>query len=111
MTFREVSTMIQGIGLPYSYYQFNNNTGIAPPFICYFYTGSNDMLADDTNYQKIETLTIELYSDAKDFDNEAAVENALNNAGLVYAREETYIDSEKLYEVIFTTDVVITEEL
>ena len=109
MTFKQVAKMIKDIGLPYSYYQFNNDTAVAPPFICYFYTGDNDLLADNTNYQKIENLVVELYTDEKDFANEALVETALNDAGLVYSREESYLDSEKLYMVIYTCGVVITE--
>ena len=110
MTFKEVAKMIKDIGIPYSYYQFNNDTAVAPPFICYFYTGDNDLHADCTNYQKIENVAIELYTTEKDFTLEAAVESAINGAGLVYSREETYIDNEKLYLVIYTSSVVITEE-
>lgn len=109
MTFKQVAKMIHDIGLPYSYYQFDNDTAVPPPFICYFYEGGNDVLADNSNYQKVETLIVELYTDDKDFTHEAAVESALNGAGLVYSREETFIDSEKMYEIIFTCGVVITE--
>lgn len=109
MTFKQVAKMIRDIGLPYSYYQFDNGTAVPPPFICYFYEGGNDVLADNSNYQKVETLIIELYTDAKDFIHESAIESALNGAGLVYSREETFIDSEKMYEVIYTCGVVITE--
>lgn len=109
MTFKQVAKMIKDIGLPFSYYQFNNDTAVAPPFICYFYTGDNDLLADNTNYQKIENLVVELYTDEKDFANEALIETALNDAGLVYNREESYLDSEKLYMVIYTCGVVILE--
>ena len=109
MTFKQVAKMIKDIGLPYSYYQFNNDTAVAPPFICYFYTGDNDLLADNSNYQKIENLVVELYTDEKDFANEALIETALNDAGLVYSREESYLDSEKMYMVVYSCGVVITE--
>lgn len=109
MTFKQVAKMIKDIGLPYSYYQFNNGTAVAPPFICYFYTADNDLLADNSNYQKIENLVVELYTDEKDFANEALIETALNDAGLVYSREESYLDSEKLYMVIYSCGVVILE--
>ena len=109
MTFKQVAKMIKDIGLPYSYYQFNNDTAVAPPFICYFYTGDNDLLADNSNYQKIENLVVELYTDEKDFANEALIETALNDAGLVYNREESYLDSEKMHMVIYSCGVVITE--
>lgn len=109
MTYTEVATMISSIGLPYAYYQFRE-TGVHPPFICFFYGGSNDFIADSTNYQKIEQLYIELYADQKDFDHEAAIEEVLAENGFVWAREEQWIDSEKLYEVIYTMDVVITPD-
>lgn len=109
MTHAEVSTMINGINLPYAYYQFPNDTPQAPPFICFFYSDNNDFLADDTNYQKIEHLTVELYTDQKDFTLENTVESALTGAGLVFTRNETFLDSERMVMVIYEADVVITE--
>lgn len=109
MTYKEVNTMISGIGLPYAYYQFPEGTEQACPYICFFFTSSNDLAADGTNYQKIRTLAVELYTDTKNFSLEESVENVLNAAGLVYSREETYLDSEKMNMVTYMTDIVITE--
>lgn len=111
MTFKEVATMIKGIGLPCAYYQFPEGTNLACPFICFYFTRSYDLAADDTNYQKIRQLAVELYTDNKDFATEETVENALNANGLVYTREESYIDSERLYMVTYVTEIVITEEI
>lgn len=110
MTYKQVATMVSGIGLPYAYYQFPEGTDQACPFICFYFTSSNDLAADDTNYQKIRPLVIELYTDNKDFTTEAAVETVLNSNGLVYAREETYLDTERMYMVTYMTEIVITEE-
>lgn len=110
MTYKEIATMISGIGLPYAYYQFPEGTAQACPFICFYFTRSNDLAADDTNYQKIRQLAVELYTDNKDFTTEETVENVLNANGLVYSREETYIDTERMYMVTYLTQVVITEE-
>lgn len=110
MTYAEVSTMIAGIGYPSAYYQFPDNSGQEPPFICFYYTNNNDFIADDSNYQKIEHLIVELYTDNKDFTAETAVETALRGAGLVWARQETPLDSERMYMVVYESDVVITEE-
>lgn len=111
MTYKEVATMVAGIGLPYAYYQFPEGTDQACPFICFYFTNSNDFAADDTNYQKIRPLVIELYTDNKDFTTESAVESALNSNGLVYAREETYLETERMYMVTYMTEIVITEEI
>lgn len=110
MTYRQVSDMVRSIGLPYAYYQFPNGTEQTCPFICFFFQGSNDFNADNTNYQRIRPLSIELYTDNKDFDLEQTVESILNQNGLVYYREETYLKSERMYMVTFTTEIIITEE-
>ena len=110
MTYKEIATMIESIGLPYAYYQFPNGTDQACPFICFFLDSSNDFAADNTNYQKIRRLNIELYTDNKDFTLEQTVEDTLFGSGLVYYREETYLDSERMYMVSYETEIVITEE-
>lgn len=109
MTYKEVATMIESIDLPFAYYQFPENTELAPPFICFFFTADDDFIADDANYQKIRSLQIELYTDTKDFTLEETVEAALSENGLVYSREESYIDTEKMMMVAWTCDIVITE--
>ena len=109
MTYRQVAEMVASIGLPYAYYQFPNNTGVALPFVCFYFDSSNDFAADNTNYQRIRQFSLELYTDNKDFTLEQTVENILNQNGLVYSREETYLDSEKMYMVTFMTEIIITE--
>ena len=111
MTYQDVASIIASIGLPYAYYQFPEdpaNPAPDPPFICFYFSGSNDLLADDTNYQKIRPLVIELYTDNKDFTIEETVETALNSAGLVFSRDETYIDDERMYMVTYNTEIVIS---
>lgn len=110
MTFSEVATMLESINVPVAYYQFTNDTAQPPPFICYYYTESDDVAADDTNYQKIRPLVIELYTDTKDFALEETVETTLNENGLVYTRAETPIDTERMYMVVYNTTVVIEPE-
>lgn len=110
MTYKQVASMISSTGLPYAYYQFPEGTAQACPFICFYFTRSNDLAADDTNYQRIRQLAVELYTDSKDFSTEETVENVLNSNGLFYTREETYIDTERMYMVTYLTEIVITEE-
>ena len=108
MTYPQVATMVASIGVPYAYYQFPEGTAQSTPFVCFYFDGSNDLFADDTNYQKIRPLTIELYTDNKDFTLEATVESILSSNGLTYARNESWIDSERMNMVAYTTDVIIT---
>ena len=101
--------MVESIGIPYAYYQFPEGTDQPCPFICFYFTGSNDLAADDTNYQRIRPLAIELYTDNKDFTLENTVEAVLNQHGFVYARDEVYIDTERMNMVTYTIEVIITE--
>lgn len=107
MTYKEISQMIAGAGLPYAYYQFPEDTPQAPPFICFFFSQTDDVFADDTNYQRIVQLNIELYTNVKDFDLEASLEDILQNNNLTYYKEENYIDSEKLYQIAYEMEVMI----
>lgn len=108
MTTQEIAAMIESIGLPYAYYQFPEGTEQPTPFVCFFYSYNNDMKADDSNYQKIEHLIIELYTDNKDFNLEQTVEEVLTSNGIVWSRDEEWIDSERMLEVVYEMDVVIT---
>lgn len=113
MTYKDIATMIDAIGLPFAYDHFDadpQNPPPAPPFVTFYYPGSDDLAADNTNYQRIRPLTVELYTDNKDFSLEETVEAALNGAGLMYSRLETYIDSEHMYMVTYETEFVLTEE-
>lgn len=105
MTYKEISDMLEGIKLPVTYYEWPENQAPDPPYLCFYYPGDNDFKADDSNYQRIRTLVVELYTDEKDIELEEAVESALS--GMVYDREEVYIDSERLFEVSYTMEVVI----
>lgn len=113
MTYKDIASMIDAIGLPFAYDHFDadpQNPAPDPPFIVFYYPGSDDLAADNTNYQRIRPLTVELYTDNKDFSLEETVEAALNGAGLVYSRLETYIDTERMYMVTYATEFVLTEE-
>ena len=107
MTYKEIATMIESIGLPFAYYQFPEGTSQAPPFVVFFYSGIDDLYADESNYQRIVTLNIELYTAEKDFEKEATVEGILQNSGLSYYKEENYIDSEKMYQIAYEMEVII----
>lgn len=110
MTYKELKNFISSLGLPYAYNEFPDDTPQEPPFICFLFDSSNDFLADDTNYAKIRPLTIELYTSVKDFELEDTIEAALSAGGFVYSRDETYLDNEHMNMVIYTTEIIITEE-
>ena len=110
MTLQEVAQMVSSIGLPFAYYQFDDDTAVPPPFVVFYYPEDFDLHADGINYKKIDSLIIELYTDNKDFAQEAAVEAVLKAHGLTWSRVETYIDSEKMYMETYQTSILIEED-
>ena len=110
MTFKQVADMIDAMGYPFAYYQFEpdpDNPPPDPPFICFYYPASDDLMADNSNYARITQLIIELYTDNKDFAAESAVEFVLGQNGLPWSKTEQYIDSEHMYQITYNTEVVI----
>ena len=110
MTYKQIASMIETVGLPYAYYQFPNDTPQAPPFLVFYYDNSDDLYADNKNYQWITELTIEFYSDNKDFSYESLIEDTLTASGLTYAKSEQWIDTEKMHETVYEMQVLITTE-
>lgn len=102
----ELKEFIASLGLPYAYYEFTNQTAVAPPFICYYLADSSDFAADGINYSKIRQLVIEVYTEAKDFELEARVETALTAAGIFFTRDEDSIDTEQMYMVTYTSEIL-----
>ena len=50
---------------------------------------------------------IELYTDFKDLAVEAKLEEALDAASIFYNKSETWIESEKLYEVLYQFELEV----
>lgn len=101
----ELIQMLNEIGIPFAYDHFAEGEGPDPPFICYLSPGSDNFSADGKVYQKIDEIHLELYTDKKDFSVEDKVTAVLDSRGIFYDQTETWIPSEKLYEVMFSFSV------
>lgn len=106
MTYNDVITMLEEVGLPLAYDHFAEGESPDPPFLVFLYPGSDNMFADDTVFQKIDELNIELYTDVKDPETETQIEDILIAHDLPYEKSEVWIESEKLYEVLYQTQII-----
>lgn len=93
--------ILNEIGIPFAYDHFAEGESPEPPFICYLLPGSDNFAADGKAYYKINEVNIELYTDTKDLSVEQKLEEVLDQHGIFYEKSETWIDSEKLYEVLY----------
>ena len=103
----EVVRIVSGMGIPFAYDHFAEGESPDPPFLCYLLPGSNNFSADGKVYYKIGQVNIELYTDRKDPLLEQKLEDALDAASLFYNKTEVWIDSEKLYEVLYQFEMEV----
>ena len=97
----ELLQILNETKIPFAYHHFAEGESPEPPFICYLLPGSNNFSADGKVYYKINEVHIELYTDCKDLAAEQKLEDVLDEHGIFYNKSETWIESEKLYEVLY----------
>ena len=107
MTHEEVMAVMEEIGLPYAYHHFAEGESPAPPFICYLLPQSDNFSADGKVYLKVSSVNIELYTDSKDLAVEQKLEAVLDTHGIFYDKTEVWIESEKLYEVLYSFEMEV----
>lgn len=105
MPYEKIMEMLEETGLPVAYHHFEEGEAPDPPFIVYLSPGSDNFSADGKVYFKIKELDIELYTDKKMPELEERLENILDAHSFFYEKTETYIESEKMYEVLYETEV------
>nr|DAI65637.1 MAG TPA: tail completion protein [Caudoviricetes sp.] len=97
--------ILQAVGIPFAYDHFAEGESPEPPFICYLLPDSDNFSADGRAYYKVNEVHIELYTDTKGLSVERQLEAVLDEHGIFYDRSEVWIESEKLYEVLYSFEM------
>ena len=105
MTIENLVEMLQEMNIPFAYDHFAEGESPEPPFVCYLIPGSDNFAADGKVYFKMNEVRIEVYTDFKDLDLESRVEGVLDGHEIFYNKSETWIQSEKLYEVMYSFEM------
>ena len=92
-----ITAMLAETGIPFAYDHFAEGESPEPPFICYLLPKSDNFAADGRVY--------ELYTDEKSPETERRLEAVLDAHGVFYDKTEVWIDSEKLYEVLYSFEM------
>ena len=103
----ELISIIQEMNIPFAYDHFAEGESPEPPFICYLIPGSDNFAADGRVYFKIDLVHIELYTDEKNLETENHVEAVLDEHGIFYDKTEVWIESERLYEVLYSFELEV----
>ncbi len=105
MTYDDITNMLKEAGLPLAYDHFAEGESPEPPFLIFLFPGSDNMFADNGVYFKISQLNMELYTDKKDPELEEKLEDILTAHEISWEKSEVWIESEKLYEVLYQTEI------
>lgn len=104
MTQAELYQSLKSIGYPVAYGSFSSP--VTPPFIIYQFAYSSDMIADNHNYVDIGNFQVELYTAKKDLAAEKKVQDKLKELGLPYRKFETYLDEEKIFQILYEIQIL-----
>ena len=102
-----IETIMHEIGLPWAYHHYAEGESPDPPFMLYLYPQSNNFGADNIVYAKGTTVYIELYTDRKDPSLEEQIESILESRSIYWDKSEVWIESEKLYEVLYSFETEV----
>ena len=93
------------IDIPSAYDHFAEGESPEPPFITYLMPRTNNFSADGRVYLRVTEVHIELYTDEKNPEVEAQVEAVLDVHEIFYDKTEVWIETEKLYEVLYSFEM------
>ena len=99
--------LLEETGIPFAYDHFAEGESPDPPFICYLLPQIDNFSADGKVYLKVSNVNIELYTDSKDLAVEQKLEAVLDIQGIFYDKTEVWIESEKLYEVLYSFELEV----
>ena len=109
MTYDEIMGMLAEAPLPVAYDHFAEGESPDPPFLVFLFPSSDNFSADGRVYYKINDVHIELYTDHKNTELELKVEEVLDRYNIFYNKSEVWIETERLYEVLYSTEVLRTD--
>ncbi len=94
---KKLLKIINEIGLPFAYSHFAEGESPAPPFIVYLFPKNKHFGADGVVFYKNTQIDL--------------IEEILDREKIYYEKSEVWIESERLYEVLyeFTFNLKITE--
>lgn len=105
MNYEEINEMMLEMELPFAYHHFAEGESPKPPFLIFLSLGENTFSADNLMYHSFKKLDIELYTDEKSPEIEERVEEVLHQHNIYYTKTEVWIESERLYEVLYEMEV------
>ena len=94
-----LKAILTTLNLPVAYHHFVSPP--KPPYIVYLFSYNSNFGADNKVYKAIKNFQVELYTSKKNSTLETLIEGLFNTQDIYWDKAETYIESEKLYQVMY----------
>lgn len=91
-------------GLEVYYYNADEATGL--PYVIYYIDKCEARGSDERNEIKKDSYIVEFYSNKKDIINQSKIEKVLDDSGIKYTTNESYLDTESMYMVAFYFEII-----
>lgn len=102
----DIAALLASAGMPVVYWKWPDGSTPAFPCIRYSEKRAGDFIADNRNYVRIRRWSAIIVSEWKDDAAEAALEAALDAAGIAYDKSaDWYSDESRLNHVEYTFSV------
>lgn len=72
------------------------------PYLVYLMEVTDNFGADNKVYYEGNSFRVEIYTDIKDLAVEKLVEDTFDNNDIFWERSETYIESEKMFQITYS---------
>ena len=95
--------LLKSTGLPVAYHHFVSPP--EPPYLVYLFAYSSNFGADNKVYLKQNNYQVELYTKTKDPGREKLLEDLFDNNEIYWEKSETYIESEKMHQIIYEIQI------
>ena len=106
ITIDELCQVVASIGLPWAQVDFERGDDVEPPFIVLMPSSGATVKANDGNWVRTVEYEIELYTERRNYNLEAAIATALETAGTDWdSGGYWHLESESMFETVFTVTV------
>lgn len=95
----KIYNLLTTMQLPVAYDHFT--TKVTPPFILYKFDNADALFADDHTFFRKDNFSVWLVTDLKDVALEKQLETIFDNNFIPYEKSETFIASERIYQVSY----------
>lgn len=104
MNVKSLNTLLKTLGIPVAYRVFQTPQTL--PFIVFYLDDTDNEFADNSVYKKCNAWVVELYTEKKN----PALERSLEAILPPWNKIESYVDSEKMFQIAYHFETYETEE-